>query len=227
MVSAQLSLFDMATTESGSFYKPGDWIKIRKVPAIAKHVRVGQTYKIHAIDPTNGQLQFWNPFAGQWDFLCSKEVKLAHVPPDDSPISVEVGVGESIVPDDSPISVEVGVGESIVPDDSPISVEVGVGESIVPDDSPTSVEVGVGESIVPDETNYFLDPISIYTPRGTARGGKYYRLSYKEGGKVRQVHIRGGNTDSAIAQAKVAEVRSLLAAGMSPAQVAEYLRPQN
>jgi len=113
---------------------------------------------------------------------------------------------------------------SVVPPDSPTLVEVGVGESIAPDDSPTPVEVGVGESIAPDD---FLDPISIYKPRGTARGGKYYRLSYKEGGKVRQVHIRGGNIDSPIAQAKVQEVRSLLGAGVPPAEIAAMLRNQS
>jgi hypothetical protein len=145
--------------------------------------------------------------------------------PDDSPTPAEVVVGESIVPDDSPTPAEVVVGESIIPDDSPTPAEVVVGESIVPDDSPTPAEVVVGESIVPDEkADYFLDPISTYKPRGTARGGKYYRLSYKDGGKVRQVHIRGGNTDSPIAQAKVAEVRSLLAAGMTPAEIAVMLK---
>jgi hypothetical protein len=143
---------------------------------------------------------------------------------DDSPTPAEVVVGESIVLDDSPTPAEVVVGESIVLDDSPTPAEVVVGESIVLNDSPTPAEVGVGESIVlPGDTDY-LDPISIYKPRGTARGGKYYRLSYKDGGKVRQVHIRGGNIASPIAQAKVAEVRSLLAAGVSPAQIAAMLR---
>jgi len=145
----------------------------------------------------------------------------------DSPTLAEVGVGESIVRDDSPTLAEVGVGELIVPDDSPTLAEVGVGESIVPPnkiDSPTLAEVGVGESIVlPGDTDHLLDPISVYQPRGTARGGKYYRLSYKDGGKVRQVHIRGGNIDSPIAQAKVQEVRSLLAAGITPREIATRL----
>jgi len=49
-------------------------------------------------------------------------------------------------------------------------------------------------------------------------------LSYREGGRVRHVHIKGGNTDSPIAQAKVGEVRSLLAAGIPPAEIAAMLR---
>ena len=99
--------------------------------------------------------------------------------------------------------------------------------NVVPDDSPTPVEVAVGESNSLHSDRDYLDPISIYKPRGTARGDKdnrYYRLSYKEGNKVRQVHIRGGNTDSPIAQAKVQEVRSLLAAGIPPAEIAAMLK---
>jgi hypothetical protein len=181
------------------------------------------------------------------DFPTPVEIGVGEsIAPDDSPTPAEVVVGESIVPDDSPTPAEVVVGESIVPDDSPtpaevvvgesmsrhcetdtLSVDTAVGESKLPAgtiDSPTPAEVVVGESIASDDTDYFLNPISIYKPRGTARGGKYYRLSYKDGGKVRQVHIRGGNIDSPIAQAKVAEVRSLLAAEVPPAEIAKLLR---
>jgi hypothetical protein len=66
--------------------------------------------------------------------------------------------------------------------------------------------------------------ISTYRPRGTARSGEYFRFSYRDGSRMRHIHIRGGNTDSPIAQAKVAEVRSLLAAGISPAEIAAMLR---
>ena len=91
-------------------------------------------------------------------------------------------------------------------------------------DSVTPAEVVVTESKPEPAVDCLASAVSIYKPRGTARGKEYYRLSYKEGGKVRHVHIRGGNTDSPIAQAKVAEVRSLLAAGESPAQIAAMLR---
>ncbi|MEG4634843.1 hypothetical protein QUB56_35795, partial [Microcoleus sp. AR_TQ3_B6] len=66
--------------------------------------------------------------------------------------------------------------------------------------------------------------ISTYRPRGTARSGEYFRFSYRDGFRMRHIHIRGGNTDSPIAQAKVAEVRSLLAAGESPQSVADHLK---
>jgi len=195
MVSAaQLSLFDTTAGEIGSFYKPGDWVKIRKVPAIAKHVKCGQTYKIYAVEPSNGLLEFWNPFAGQGDYLYPKEVNLALAPP---------------------------AVDSVTP------VEPAVTESKLPPavDSVTPVEPAVTESNSPAGDDYLaLNAVSTYRPRGTARGGEYYRLSYKDGGRVRHVHIRGGNTDSPIARAKVAEVRSLLAAGVSPAQIVGMLR---
>ncbi|MEG4013109.1 MULTISPECIES: hypothetical protein [unclassified Microcoleus] len=175
MIDTQLSLFDTAATESGSFYKPGDWVKIYKVPAVAKYVKCGHIYKIHGIDPIDGRLQFWNPFASQWDFLYPSEVKLA-LPPSDK------------------------------------------------NDSVTPVEPAVTESDSSGDGKYLaLNAVSTYRPRGTARSGEYYRLSYKEGGRVKHIHIRGGNTDSPISQAKVAEVRALLAAGVSPRAIGESL----
>jgi hypothetical protein len=194
MVNAQLSLFDTTAAEIGSFYKPGDWVKIRKVPAIAKHVKCGHVYKVHEVDSTDGLLKFWNPFASQWDYLHPEEVKLALAPPaDDSVTPVEPAVTESTL--------------------------------LSADDSVTPVEPAVTESKSLGDSEYLaLNAVSTYRPRGTARGGEYFRLSYKEAGKVRHVHIRGGNTGSPIAQAKVAEVRSLLAAGISPLQIATMLR---
>ena len=193
--AVQLPLFDTTAGEIGSFYKPGDWVKIRKVPAIAKHVKCGHTYKIHAVDPSNGLLKFWNPFANQWDYLHPEEVKLALAPP---------------VKIDSVTPVESADTES----NCPPAV-----------DSVTPVEPAVTESSSPAGDGYLaLNAVSTYRPRGTARGGEYYRLSYKDGSRVRHVHIRGGNTDSPIAQAKVAEVRSLLAAGTSPREIAAMLK---
>jgi hypothetical protein len=101
----QLSLFDTTAAEVGSFYKPDDWVKISKVPAIAKHVNCGHVYKVHEVDPTDGLLKFWNPFASQWDYLYPQEVKLALAPTVkiDSVTPVEPAVTESTFPpaDDS------------------------------------------------------------------------------------------------------------------------------
>ncbi len=222
--AAQLSLFDTATVIKPT-YKVGDRVKVRKKPIAASYVKKGDVVEIAVIHPIDGSIKFWNERSECWEFIQRDEIGRVVTPDDDSPTPAEVVVGESFVADDAPTPAEVVVGELIVADDAPTPAEVVVGELIVADDSPTPAEVVVGESIVsPGETDYFLNPISTYKPRGTARGGKYYRLSYKDGGKVRQVHIRGGNTDSPIAQAKVQEVRSLLAAGLSPAQIAAMLQ---
>jgi len=204
MVS-QLSLFDTATVIKPA-YKVGDRVKLRKKPSAASYVKKGDIVEVVAVHPINGSIKFWNERSERWEFVEADEIA-------------------SVVTDDSPTPDEIA---SVVTDDSPTPAEIAVGESIAPDDSPTPAEIAVGESIAPSgDTDYVLDPISIYKPRGTARGGKYYRLSYKDGGKVRQVHIRGGNIDSPIAQAKVQEVRSLLAAGVTPAEIAAMLRIRN
>ena len=90
-------------------------------------------------------------------------------------------------------------------------------------DSVTPVESAVTESIPPDDS--VTSAISTYRPRGTARGGDYFRFSYRDNsGRTRHVHIRGGNTKSLIAQAKVQEVRSLLIAGVPNSEIAAMLR---
>ena len=209
MISTQLSLFNTAAVIQPA-YKIGDRIKVRKKPIAASYIKKGDIVEVAAVHSINGSIKFWNERSERWEFIHSDEID--RVVPDDSPTLVGVAVGQLNCPHS-----ETDISPSIDAD----------GESIVPHskiDSPTLAEVGVGESIVlPGDTDHLLDPISVYQPRGTARGGKYYRLSYKDGGKVRQVHIRGGNIDSPIAQAKVQEVRSLLAAGITPREIATRL----
>ena len=205
MVS-QLSLFDSSTVIK-PLYHVGDRVMVRKKPIGASYIKKGDIVEIVAVHPRDRSIKFWNERSERWEYLHPDEI------------------GRIVTrKDDSPTMAEVAVGESIAQDDSPTMAEVAVGESIAQDDSPTMAQVAVGESIASDDDYLELNPISTYQPRGTARGGKYFRLSYREGNKVRQVHIRGGNTDSPIAQAKVQEVRSLLAAGISPAEVAAMLR---
>ncbi|MEG4323645.1 MULTISPECIES: hypothetical protein [unclassified Microcoleus] len=194
-------------------YKVGDRVKLKRKTPHAACLKKGDIVTIDAIHPQNGSCKFWNELTKSWGYLYPDEFVL--LPPDrvDSPTAVEVAVGESNPPHSET--------------DTNTQFET-VGESPPPPgkiDSPTLVEVAVGESnCLPDVDGVVFNSISTYRPRGTARGGEYYRLSYKDGGKVRQVHIRGGNTDSPIAQAKVAEVRSLLAIGISPSEVATMLR---
>jgi hypothetical protein len=245
MVSRQLSPLDTATVIK-QLYHVGDRVMVRKKPMAASYIKRGDIVEIAGVHPRDHSIKFWNKRSERWEYLHPDEIGRVVTQKDDSPTIAEVAVGESFCPlsetdtvpsvdaaiksnrphskIDSPTIAEVAPGKSIAQDDSPTMAEVAVGESIAPgksiaqDDSPTMAEVAV------DDDYLELKPISTYQPRGTARGGKYFRLSYREGNKVRQVHIRGGNTDSPIAQAKVQEVRSLLASGVSPAEIARWLR---
>jgi hypothetical protein len=112
-------------------------------------------------------------------------------------------------------------------------------EFLHPDEIGSIVPPGHDDSVSMDkaqiaDTEYTVPPghddsvssraISTYRPRGTARSGEYFRFSYRDGSRMRHIHIRGGNTDSPIAQARVQEVRSQLAAGILPAEIARSLK---
>jgi hypothetical protein len=237
MISAQLSLFDTAAVIKPA-YNVGDRVKLRKKPIAASYVKKGDIVEIAAVHPINGSVKFWNERSERWESVYPDEIGsiLKSV---DSVTPVEVAVTESTpepATDNSVTPVEVAVTESTpepAADDSVTPVEVAVTESTpepAADNSVTPVEVAVTESTPQPAADNSLNAISTYSPRGTARGGsyyrggQYYRLSYREGARVRHQHIRGGNTDSPMAQAKVREVRSLLAAGIPPAQIAAMLR---
>jgi hypothetical protein len=195
MISAQLSLFDTAAVIQPT-YKVGDLVKLRKKPIAASYVKKGHIVEIAAIHPINGSIKFWNERSESWEFIHPDEIGSVVKP------------GSAV---DSVTPAEVAVTESIAPPGN--------------DDAVTPAEVAVTESIAPPgNDDLALKAISTYSPRGTARGGQYYRLSYRDGGRVRHQHIRGGNTHSPIAQAKVQEVRSLLAAGIAPIEIAAILK---
>ena len=194
VISAQLSLFDTAAVIKPT-YKIGDRVKVRRKTPHAPLLKKGDIVRIEAIHPHNGSCKFWNELTESWGYLYPDEFVL--LPPTEN---------DSITP------VESAVIESTLPPAENNSI--------------TSVESAVIESTLPPAENdsITLDPISSYKAGGTARGGQYYRLSYRVGERVKHCHIRGGNTDSPIAQAKVKEVRSLLAAGVSPAEIAAMLQ---
>jgi len=201
MTSAQLALFDVSQTVSTS-YKVGDRVKLRKKPLAAAYLKKGDVVQVAAIHPLNGSIKFWNERSECWEFVQPEEI--ARVV--DTELTPQSGNIDSVT-----------TVEPVVTESTPQPGNI---------DSVTTVEPVVTESTIPSGNDDFLaiNAISTYKPRGTARGGEYFRLSYRQGGRVRHVHIKGGNTDSPIAQAKVQELRSLLAAGESPAAIAEMLR---
>jgi hypothetical protein len=67
-------------------------------------------------------------------------------------------------------------------------------------------------------------PVSFYRPKGTARGGEYFRFSYRAGKKMKHLHIPGGNTSSILAQSRAAEVMELVAAGVPSLEICDRIR---
>ncbi|WP_445243960.1 hypothetical protein [Microcoleus sp. OTE_8_concoct_300] len=156
MNSSQLSLFN-TNTATGNVYRAGDWVKVKKKPAIAAWVKRDEVFKINQIHPIDGSLKFWNPHIKQWDFLYPEEVKLTVEPVvgEASELTVEPVVGEA-----SELTVEPVVGEA-----SELTVEPVVGEA-----SELTVEPVVGEA-----SNGWLE--SHYKIR---RGGKQHSIKCPE-----------------------------------------------
>jgi hypothetical protein len=132
MNSSQLSLFN-TNTATGNVYRAGDWVKVRKKPAIAAWVKRGEVFQINQVHPIDGSLKFWNPHIKQWDFLYPEEVKLTVEPVvgEASELTVEPVVGEA-----SELTVEPVVGEAseltvepVVREASELTVKPVVGET--------------------------------------------------------------------------------------------------
>ncbi|TAE44174.1 MAG: hypothetical protein EAZ90_07190 [Oscillatoriales cyanobacterium] len=83
----------------------------------------------------------------------------------------------------------------------------------------TPVEVDTESNSPNDSVSEAIAPVEVDT-----ESNEYFRFSYRDGSRMRHIHIRGGNTDSPIAQARVEKVRSLLAAGISAVEVVGMLR---
>jgi hypothetical protein len=197
VISAQLSLFDTAAVIKPT-YKVGDRVKVKRKTPHAPLLKKGDIIRIEAIHPHNGSCKFWNELTESWGYLYPDEFIL--LPPAEN---------DSITPEESAViesTLAPAENDSITPEESAV-----IESTLAPaeNDSITPEESAVIEStLAPAENDSItLDPISTYKAGGTARGGEYFRLSYRLGGRVRHCHIRGGNTDSPIAQAKVAEVR--------------------
>ncbi|GEM_PF-5105896 len=64
-----------------------------------------------------------------------------------------------------------------------------------------------------------------YVPGGTARTkNNYFRYSYRDNGKMRHVHIPGGNTGSPAAQMHWEEVQRLVRSGASPKYIVQIIK---
>lgn len=67
--------------------------------------------------------------------------------------------------------------------------------------------------------------VNTYRPTGSARGNNsYFRFSYKDRGRVKHIHISGGNTDALLAQSRAIEVRAKISTGGEPAEIVGMIR---
>ena len=198
---AQLSLFDTSTAVETT-YKVGDFVKLRRKSAHAACLKKGDIIQIQAVHPSDGSCKFWNEHTESWGYVYPDDFTLVPPPKIDSvsPVSTFADTEYTAETADTEYTAETA--------DTEYTAETA--------DTEYTAETADIDSV--------SKAISTYRPRGTARSGEYFRFSYRDGSRMRHVHIKGGNTDSPITQAKVQEVRSLLASGMLPAQVAEMLK---
>ena len=84
----QLELFSKPA--AGNIYRAGDWIKVKRKPAIAASIKRGECFEINAVHPKDGSVRIWNPHINQWDFLYPDEIKLTKSL---TPSTVELVVG--------------------------------------------------------------------------------------------------------------------------------------
>src|SRR6476469_335940 len=110
MNSSQLSLFD-TNAATGSTYKAGDYVKLRRKPAVAAWVKHGEIFRIDKVHPVNGSLKFWNPHINQWDFLYPEEVKLTVEPVVGEVAPAAQSIAESVVGEIAELIAESVVGE--------------------------------------------------------------------------------------------------------------------
>jgi hypothetical protein len=207
----QLALFDISAIIPR--LKPGDWVKLRRKSTSAAYWKKGEIVQVESVHPLNGTARFWNDRTECWGYLHSCDV-IPVPPPLDSvsvqPIALDT---ESIVSSaDTESTPEPVEFDSVSV--QPIALDT---ESIV---SPTDTE----STPEPVEFDSVSGPVATYRPKGTARGGEYFRFSYRAGSKMKHLHIPGGNTGSVLAQSRAAEVMELAAAGIPSLEICDRIK---
>lgn len=72
----------------------------------------------------------------------------------------------------------------------------------------------------PERLSFTDEPIHLYYPRGTANGfNQYFRFSYRDGKRMRHLHIPGGNTRNPEAIERAKRVLNFIDQGATPSQV--------
>ncbi|MEG5234325.1 hypothetical protein [Microcoleus sp. AT9b-C3] len=213
----QLSIFDslqpLDTPES--LIEPGDWVKLQRKTVTAPYWKKGESVQVEGAHPTNGSVKFWSERSESWAYLHPEDFTKT-VPP-----IVLVAESEP-VPGDSATSQPI----ALVAESEPIPGEIDSATSqpiILVAESGSAPLVAESEPI-PGEIDSATKSVSTYRPKGTARGGEYFRFVYRAGTKTKSVHIPGGNTGNSLAQQRAAEVMELATAGVPAVEICDRIR---
>ncbi len=208
----QLALFDTTSVITPSI-KPGDWVKLRRKSTSAAYLKKGEIVQVQSVNCHTGCARFWNERAEAWGYLHPEDVFLVS-PPLDS-VSVQPIARDTVSTPES-------VDTESVPDQVCLdSVSV---QPIVLDTESTAPLADTESTPESVEFDSVSGPVATYRPKGTARGGEYFRFSYRAGGKMKHLHIPGGNTGSVLAQSRAAEVMELAAAGVPSLEICDRIK---
>jgi len=202
----QLSIFDTLQPIDTALAKirPGDWVKLKKDAAGAIDWSPGEVLQIESIDPASGRARFWNDRVQEWGYLRSADMALTV-----SPLKVLKK---------QPIARDTESNCQHSQTDTVARVEVDTESIWQPEKLDTE------STPEPVEFDSVSGPVATYRPRGTARGGEYFRFSYRAGGKMKHLHIPGGNTGSVLAQSRATEVMELAAAGVPSLEICDRIK---
>jgi hypothetical protein len=194
----QLSIFDTLQPLDTALAKirPGDWVKLEKDAAGAIDWSPGEVLQIESIDPASGRARFWNDRVQEWGYLRSADIALT-VPPlkvlKKQPIAPVEEVPPTLADTESIPEVAEFDSVSVQPiardtESIPETVEFdSVSVQPIARDTESTAPPADTESI-PEPNNSVSRAIATYRPRGTARGGEYFRFSYRAGRKMKHLY---------------------------------------
>lgn len=245
--SEQLTLFTFEATRNDSLTIPRPWSKTyrswRGEFEVIRDRTFGKSktrhfdFSIEIYDP-DGNCETVVEITAPLTSNAEAEFRYTVDKLEDSILSIQCSlVSESSLSTDSLTFTEVSnnTSDSLTLEDNLVTESL-VSDTTSKSDSLTLNHFSVSESLVLDATaneneldplpkNDSLTGVNVYKAKGTARGDrKYFRYSYKEGGKTKHVHIGGGNINCAVAQIRAQKVREAIAEGKSPQAIIALIR---
>ncbi|NET71770.1 MAG: hypothetical protein F6K62_12800 [Sphaerospermopsis sp. SIO1G2] len=89
----------------------------------------------------------------------------------------------------------------------------------------TTLDVRESESTVPQNDSLTTQSINIYKPSGKARGNsKYFRYSYRDGSRIKHIHIPGGNISNPLAKQRAKIIDDAIAQKLPPTEIKSMIR---